>query len=146
MTPAIFSFSGTQQERVAVAVHGYERRPSGEYYDDNWLNVEVSVEAGAFKGRYSASFLTGELESFRDQLGELVKSLSGSARLETMETQLSLELVGNGRGGIALKGEAWDKPGIGNRLHFGFNLDQTQAAEALRAMDATTKQYPVRKG
>jgi hypothetical protein len=31
----IFSFGHSEQERIEVEVHGYERAPVGKYYDDN---------------------------------------------------------------------------------------------------------------
>ena len=146
MTGAAFSLGESEHERVEVTVSGYERQPSGDYHDDNWLTVEVSLAVGGFGGRFQASFLTAELTEFRDQLVALNKSLKGEAKLATMETQLLLSLTGNGRGGISLKGEAWDQPGIGNRLAFGFNLDQTHLANTLRELDAVIERFPVRAG
>jgi len=146
MTGAAFSLGESKHERVEVTVSGYERQPSGDYHDDNWLTVEVSLVVGGFRGRFQASFLTAELTEFRDQLVALNKSLKGEAKLATMETQLLLSLTGNGRGGISLKGEAWDQPGIGNRLAFGFNLDQTHLANTLRELDAVIERFPVRAG
>jgi hypothetical protein len=146
MTVAAFSLGESKHERVEIFVSGYERRPSGDYHDDNWLTVEVSLAVGGFSGRFQASFLTAELVEFRDQLAALYKSLNGEAKLVTMETQLLLSLSGNGRGGISLKGEAWDQPGIGNRLIFGLDLDQTHLATTLGELDAVIERFPVRAG
>ena len=146
MTGAAFSLGESKHERVEVTVSGYERQPSGDYHDDNWLTVEVSLAVGGFSGRFQASFLTAELMEFRDQLAALYKGLNGEAKLVTMETQLQLTLTGNGRGGISLKGEAWDRPGIGNRLVFGLDLDQTHLATTLGELDAVIKRFPVRAG
>ena len=146
MTGAAFSLGESKHERVEVTVSGYERQPSGDYHDDNWLTVEVSLAVGGFSGRFQASFLTAELMEFRDQLAALYKGLNGEAKLVTMETQLQLTLTGNGRGGISLKGEAWDRPGIGNRLVFGLDLDQTHLATTLGELDAVIERFPVRAG
>ena len=146
MIGAAFSLGESQHERVEVTVSGYECQSSGDYYDDNWLTVEVSLAVGGFRGRFRASFLTAELTEFRDQLAVLNKSLEGEAKLVTMETQLLLSLTGNGRGGISLKGDAWDQPGIGNRLAFGLDLDQTHLAKVLRELDAVIERFPVRSG
>jgi hypothetical protein len=146
MTGAAFSLGGSEHERVEVTVSGYERQPSGDYHDDNWLTVEVSLAVGGFRGRFQASFLTAELTEFRDQLAALNTSLKGEAKLVTMETQLLLSLSGNGRGGILLKGEAWDQPGIGNCLAFGLDIDQTHLANTLQELDAIIERFPVRAG
>jgi len=139
-----FFFGGEEQERVEVTVHGYERAPVGEYYDDNWLSVEVEVQAGAFAGRFHAAFLTGELVSFLEGLRVLHSSLRGDARFTTMEEQLSLSLEGNGLGHIALKGRASDQPGIGNQFRFQLSLDQTQLQASLRSLEVVVNAYPVR--
>jgi hypothetical protein len=146
MSQRTFSLGGSERERVEVSVEGYERQPSGEYFDDNWLNVRVSVNAGGFKGRFDASFQTGELLSFRDQLSSLYNTLNGEAKFVTMETQLALTLVGDGRGGITLKGEAWDQPGIGNRLEFSLELDQTHIGKTLGELNEVLGGFPVRAG
>ena len=139
----MFSLGESTHDRVEVTVSGYERQPSGNYDDDNWLNVEVSVAAGGFRGKFEASFVTTELIGFRDEIATLYRNLSGEAKLVTLETQLSLTLTGNGRGGIALRGEAWDQPGIGNRLEFKLNLDQTYLAKTLEELNAVVERFPV---
>lgn len=113
---------------------------------DNWLNVEVSVNAGGFTGRFRASFQVAELSTFRDQLSSLYSTLTGEATFETLEAQLALVLTGDGRGGISLRGEAWDQPGVGNRLDFSFHLDQTHIAKTLGELNALVRGYPVRAG
>jgi hypothetical protein len=146
MSQRSFSIGGSERERVEIVVQRYERPPSGEYYDDNWVNVEVFVSAGGFTGRFSASFQTAELLSFRDQLSSLYSTLKGEAKFETMETQLTLVLTGDGRGGISLKGEAWDQPGIGNRLEFNLDLDQTHVGKAVSELNEVVGGFPVRAG
>ncbi len=146
MTGAAFSLGESEHERVKRTVSGYESQPSGDSHEDNWLMVDVSVAVGGFRGRFQATFRTAELTEFRDQLMALYKSLKGEAKLITMEAQLLLSLTGNGRGDISLKGEAWDQPGIGNRLSFGIDLDQTHLASTLRELDAVIERFPVRAG
>jgi hypothetical protein len=146
MSHRSFSIGGSEHERVEVVVQGYERPASGEYYDNNWLNVQVFVSAGGFKGAFRASFQTAELLGFRDQLSSLYNTLKGEAKFETMETQLALVLTGDGRGGISLKGEAWDQPGIGNRLEFSLDLDQTHVGKALSELNEVVGGFPVRAG
>src|SRR6266404_3495219 len=147
MIGATFSLGESKRERVEVTIFSYERQQlSGDYHDDNWLAVEVSLAVGGFHGRFRASFLTAELMGFRDQIAALYKSLKGEAKLVTMETQLCLSLTGNGRGGISLKGEAWDQPGIGNRLEFGLELDQTHLATTLQELNAAIERFPTRVG
>jgi hypothetical protein len=144
MSVVAFSIGGSERNRVTVEVVNYERAALGEYHDDNWVNVAVSVSAGAFSGTFPASFITDEFVSFRSQLRELHRTLKGEATFTTMEGQLALHLVGDGRGGITLNGEALDQPGIGNCLTFELALDQTYLASTLDGLDQIIAAFPVR--
>jgi hypothetical protein len=144
MSMVAFSIGGSERNRITVEVVNYERVASGEYSDDNWVNVAVSVSAGAFSGSFAASFITDEFASFRSQLRELHRTLKGEATFNTMEGQLALHLVGDGRGGITLKGDALDQPGIGNCLSFELTLDQTYLASTLDGLDQIIAAFPVR--
>jgi hypothetical protein len=140
----IFSFGHSEQERVEIDVHGYERPASGEYWDDNWLRVDIRVHAGGFRGKVSATIITSELTKFLSELRPLFETLSGSAELSTMENQLGLKLVGDGKGHVQLRGEVSDQPGIGNRLHFHLEFDQSQLGASIRELERVTSQFPVR--
>lgn len=139
-----FSFGHSEQEHIEVEVHGYERGAVGEYYDDNWLSVEIRVRVGGFLGKASASIITGELTKFSSDLRSLHQTLSGAAAFTTMEEQLSLRLVGNGKGHIELRGEVADQPGLGNRLHFTLRFDQSQLEASIRELERVTVQFPER--
>jgi hypothetical protein len=139
------SFGGERYERVAIDVSGYaypER--TGEYDDDNWLRVQVSVAAGSFRVSYDAMFQVAELEKFESQLSSLYKSPEQTVFFEALEGQLSLELSGNRLGAVTLRGIAEDQPGIGNRLHFSLKLDQTQVGSAVQQLRDILVLYPVR--
>jgi hypothetical protein len=140
----IFSFGHTEHERVEVDVLRYERSPIGEVYDDNWLTVKIHIRAGGFSGRVGAAILTAELVGFAAQLRPLFDTLSGSAEFSTMEGQLNLRLVGDGKGHIELRGEVADQPGVGNRLQFTLQFDQTQLGNSIREIEGVISQFPER--
>ena len=122
----------------------YERPASGDYHDDNWLTVSIAVGVGGFSGRIRAAILTEELTGFAEQLHRLYEQLSGSAEFTTMEGQLSLRLSCDTRGHIMLRGEVLDRAGIGNRLSFHLDLDQSFLQQSIRELDAVIKAFPVR--
>ena len=129
-----------------VQVHGYERAPVGEYFDDNWVRSEVFVCVGAFSGEYTAAFLTSDFVRFREEVRALHESLAGKAIFSSLEEQLSIELKGNGRGGIALVGVAADAPGTGNQLKFELELDQSYLPSVLKGLDEILGKFPPRVG
>ena len=139
-----FAFGQSEHERVSVDVLSYERPVTGEHYDDNWLVVAISVLAGGFSGRARASILTDELVSFAEQLHPLCETLNGTAEFSTLEGQLSLKLLGDGRGHINLTGEVLDRAGLGNTLSFSFEFDQTLLQRSIHELDSVIRAFPVR--
>ena len=135
-----------ERERVEIQVNGYERAPVGELFDDNWVRVVVTVAVGGFSGKFAAAFFTSDFIGLREELLALHRSLKGKASFSTMEEQLSLELTGNGRGGIELKGFAADAPGSGNHLEFVLRLDQGHLPKVLSGLDEILNEFPVRAG
>jgi hypothetical protein len=142
----IFSFGQSEQERIEIDILRYECTPVGDYYDDNWLTSEIRVDAGGFRGRVDASILTNELVEFLKQLRILHDTLGGTAQFVTLEEQLHLLLTGDGKGHIDLVGDVADQPGIGNRLHFTFQFDQSQLGTSIREIEGVVSDFPVRGG
>ncbi|MFA9441774.1 hypothetical protein ACDA63_19260 [Uliginosibacterium sp. sgz301328] len=138
------SVAASDYQSITIEVHSYERGVTGDYYDDNWLNVIVSIKAGGFSGHFPTSFLTEDFFSFHEEVSALYETLKGSATFSTMEEQLSLSLVGNGRGGIKLTAVAVDEVGIGNQLKFAFPIDQTHLRSLLHDLKEVQAAFPVR--
>lgn len=136
----IFSFGQSEKERIEVDVVGYERTPVGEYFDDNWLTIEIRVQAGDFSGKVKAAILTGELVKFSSELRVLFGTLKGAAEFTTLEEQLGLRLTGDGKGHIELCGELE----AGHRLIFTLHFDQSQLGLSIRELEEVLSQFPVR--
>jgi len=140
----IFAFGQSEQERIEIDVLRYERAKSGDHYDDNWLTVEIRVQAGGFRGQADAAILATELTPFLPQLRALYETLRGSAEFSAIEDQLHLKLIGDGKGRVDLRGEVSDQSGIGNCLHFSLQLDQSQLATTIRELEQVIAKFPVR--
>lgn len=141
---ASFSLGRSKKEQVVVTVYGYERSVTGEYFDDNWVSVEVSVSAGAFSGRYQAAFLTEDFVRFQSSLQPLFETLTGQAEFTTLEEQLTFKVAAVSRGNIEVNGIALDQAGIGNKIQFHFEFDQTHLAETLRDLNEIIASFPIR--
>ena len=139
-----FTISGPQDNYISISVNGFERNPNGDYHDDNWLAVTVSVKSGVFTGEFEASFVTYEIKNFSIQLKELYSSLNGKAVFTTLEKQLYLSLNGNGTGQIEISGVATDKLGGFNKFEFTFESDQTYLATSIRQLSNVTSNFPIR--
>ncbi len=136
----IVSFGQSERERIEIDVPAWKGTPVDNY---NWLNVDIRVQTGGFRGEVSAAILTDGLIRFLNQLKPLHQTLKGSAEFSTIEGQLNLKLIGDGRGHIDLSGEVADRPGDGNRLHFRLTFDQSQLGVSLRQLERATIDFPV---
>jgi hypothetical protein len=121
-----------------------ERPSSTDYWDGNWLSVEVAIRSGAFRGNYRANLRSDELARLLEGLAHLSQNLSGEAALQSMEQWIDLQLVGDGKGHFHVTGYVRDLPGTGNRLTFDFEIDQTELGPIVRDLEAILGEFPVK--
>ena len=138
------SLGGTEHNRVEIKVDGYEREPAGDYYDDNWLMARVRIAVGAFQGAFRASFQAHDFSGFLVELETVYATLKGVAEFRPLEEQLVIKAIGDGRGHIAIAGQALDSDMAANRLVFNFEIDQTDLALTIRQLKQLTAAFPVR--
>jgi hypothetical protein len=114
-----------------------------DHSDGSSIVCEVEITAGGFRGGYRADLRSEEFHAFLSQTAELTRSLEGAAALTSMEGQLALQLTGDSTGLTHVAGEAVDSTGSGNRLQFGFDVDQACLPEIVRSLEALLAAYPV---
>jgi hypothetical protein len=116
-----------------VSINITDRNPDG------WLTGTLTLSAGPWAGTCRVSFYLGELRRFGEKVEKLHRDLIGSARLKPMEPYLELELVGDGKGHVIVRGRAQDSlSSDGTFVAFELGLDQTELpsiASALRLAD-----------
>ena len=83
-----------------------------------------------------------EFVAFRDEVAALQQSVRGHAAFHTMEEWLRVEMRGDGRGHIGMRGFVRD-PESTNQLNFNLDLDQTFLPDILAGLDAMVKSFPV---
>jgi hypothetical protein len=115
-----------EHERVTIKILSYEHAP--------WYTAHVHVACGSFRGSFPWDVFAGELRQFGKDIGLLYRSLSGTARLEPMEPNLTLDMVGDGRGHIVVTGTAQATLGDDIYLRFRFTLDQTELPSIASAL------------
>jgi hypothetical protein len=98
--------------------------------------MHVDIEAGPFRASYEDGLEISDLPSFERDLRILYRDLKGSARFESIDPPLALEVVGNGLGRMRLIGKVRDSvhPDA-NTLTFHFGFDQTSIPVALRGLE-----------
>lgn len=113
--------------------------------DGNWIDCELEIVAGGFRGAFRADLRTDEFNAFLEQVQGLVQALDGSASFTTMEGQIALFLTGDGKGTVHVHGEAIDEAGGDNRLEFAFDLDAVYLAPICQSLEHLLAAFPVRE-
>ncbi len=114
-----------------------------DYWDGNTLSCEATVTVGGFRGHVEEYMRTVDFVRFRDALRPLYNNLKGTADFQTIEQWLAIKVDGDGLGHFVATCELVDRPGIGNRLSFSLNFDQTELPALLSGLDEITAAFPV---
>lgn len=131
-------------DHVLIRVLGRMHPEARDYWDGNWLVAPVQVVAGGFSGSVRSGLRSEELAAFRSQLAEMHRSLSGSAKLVSMEDWLELVVEIDSRGHLKVQGRACDEPGIGNSLTFTIgDLDQSDLPAIIDGLEDVAFSFPV---
>lgn len=133
-----------ETERVALEVLGRERPNEDDFWDGNWLVVDVHIQAGGFIGHAVANLRAEEFRRFREGLEAAYNAVSGVATFETMEGWLTLTVNCERTGKVTIQGDATDRAGTGNRLHFSLpDMDQTDLPALIDQLVECERAYPV---
>ncbi len=141
---AEFNLGGDAAEFLNVAVRHRELPAHNDYWDGNWLSCEIRVAVGRFKGRVDAALRAEDFVGFLEEVRQLQKSLNGRADFTTLEGWLSVEMIGDGRGHLTVNCTLLDQPGIGNRLMFKLNMDQTHLPTVIAGLERIVSVHQVR--
>ncbi|MBO9682864.1 MAG: hypothetical protein J7502_09400 [Flavisolibacter sp.] len=126
---------------IEIAVINYAYLNSQDTYDKNWLNVVITIKAGAFSGKFKAFFQTSDFVGLFRYLSEAYDNLSKEYKFTTLEEQLEIEFIGDGFGHINIDAVAQDQAGIGNTLNFELRIDQTDVKTLIHQLDIILKEY-----
>jgi len=113
-------------------------------WDRNWVRTKVTVKGGVFSGHYVADFMTTDFELLKRDFKNLDKNFKGTAKLEPLEGQLILNIIGDGLGHFNVKCTAIDQPNYGGTLSFNLSFDQTELARLINELDRITKAFPIK--
>lgn len=118
-------------------------QPNAELdWDKNWIRGIVKVNAGAFSGEFKADFMTTDFMNFKNELAKLYEKLNGIATFYTLEEQVLVKVVGDGIGHLKADCVVMDNVGIGNRLEFEIDFDQSQIPKILNELERITAKFP----
>jgi autotransporter translocation and assembly factor TamB len=113
-----------------------------DFKDGNWIDCELQVAAGGFRGSFRADLRSEEFQSFLEEMEALKRAVEGTATLSTLEGQIALALTADGVGPVRVTGEAIDAKEDGNRLQFSFEIDQTEVPAICQSLSNLLAAFP----
>jgi hypothetical protein len=138
-----FRLGSSEREHIIVRPSRREHPDPAHSDDRSWICASIEVAAGAFRGTFEATLRAEEFVRFRDELRPLYERLTGQATFDTMEGWLRIHVQGDGKGHFHAACEAIDEPGLGNRLSFKIDFDQTELPAIVSGLDAICEAAPV---
>src|SRR5438552_18544296 len=99
-----WSIGNSERERVEVEILS---PPDNE----GWINVQVRLSAGEFRGEFGLMIEALDVFCFRKELKRLYRDLRGTAEFRTIENQLGLKVEVDKLGHVTVKGDAEDNIG-----------------------------------
>lgn len=144
MTPSTDILIG-DNDGAYVLIRPLGRKHPGlfDYWDGNWIDCELEIAAGAFRGRLRADLRSEEFYAFLEDVEGLSRSLEGTASFNTMEGHIAFALTGDGNGQVRVGGEAVDTADAGNRLLFEFGIDQVCLQDICQSLEYFLAAFPV---
>ena len=115
-----------------------------DYWDGNWVTSQITIRVGGFYGNITASLRTDEFFHFKEELSKLYAALKGQASFSSMENWLTIQVEGDGLGHFEAQCVVLDEVGVGNRLHFRLNFDQTELPQIIKNLEEVLHVFPVR--
>ena len=144
-----FRIGGDEYNYLQVEVLWRSHPQQYDFWDGNWLNTKISLQAGGFTGSYGASLRCDEFLHFFNSLTTVYTSLGTPvptrvAEFSAMEEQLQIVVRGDALGHFTAECVALDNLGVGNRLEFELAFDQTDIPAILSGLEAILREFPVR--
>jgi hypothetical protein len=128
-----------------LLIRALSRSHSGlfDHGDGNWIDCEIELQIGGFRGNFRADLRSEEFHGFLEQLEGMRRTAEGTASFSTMEGQLALTVTGDASDTLRVTGEAIDTAGIGNRLQFAFDLDRAALPDVCQSLENLLTAFPV---
>lgn len=129
---------------LSIWVLGRQFPDQNDYWDANWLNVRVRVEATqAIVEVHGPIIHAAELESFANELELLDGTLAGSVSLKCTEPNLDVEIRGDARG-PAMATVRITPDHMTQSHEFIFSIDQTCFKPVIAECKRILSSYPIK--
>lgn len=126
-------------------VHGREFENLHDFWDGNWLQATAHCSAPGAAVRAEGTILrTVDLARCLAQVEALHASLTGTARLDSLEPALAVTLAVAGSAGRVEMGVEITPDHLSQQHRFEFSLDQSYLPPVVVQLQALLQRFPVR--
>lgn len=127
--------------KIGITILRRVNSETNDYWDGNWLEVEIRIEVFGIKTVYRANFRVEDLQRFYEDLTLLNEKTSKKAEFTTMEEGLYLHINVELNGVVNSIGRA--DTGNGNRMDFNVQSDLATLDVFIRELKTTLESYPL---
>ena len=128
-------------DHVALRLLDVEYPEATDDADGHWISSEVRVAVPGFHGRVETSIRSPELHALLGELRVLASTRGGTAKLETLEEEVHLVLVSDGKGHVDVSGYIARR--LSAKLQFWFTVDASALATAIAALEHAIQVLPM---
>jgi hypothetical protein len=126
---------------LEIIVLGRSNPKSEDYWDANWLDIEIKLQVSSFNCKYHTNLRVDELLKFYEDLLALKNHQNKDAVLNTMEEGIYLHLESDVNGKINLQGKAKDQ--ARNILDFKFQTVMISFGDFIVECEKVIAMYPL---
>ncbi|MGO3195376.1 MAG: WapI family immunity protein [Sphingobacterium sp.] len=127
--------------KIEITILRRVNSETNDYWDGNWLEVEIRIEVFGIKTIYRANFRVEDLQRFYEDLTLLDEKTSEKAEFTTMEEGLYLHINVELNGVVNCIGRA--DTGSGNRMDFNVQSDLATLDVFIRELKTNLESYPL---
>ena len=144
-----FSMTGLKDPNLCIGgfelwIYGRQFPESDDYWDSNWLNVIALCTATGSIVQAEGSILhLTELDSLKVECKQIYDTLSGEAKLECMEPNISLKLKMESIGHCELT-VSITPDNLYQEHSFIFDLDQSYLPPFITSLEQILYSYPIK--
>jgi hypothetical protein len=128
-----------------LTVHRRQFPDAHDRWDGNWLDVTAQcLQGGALVAASGPILEAPDMQRFRDELTELVRTQAGTAQLQGSEPNVLVQVAAaEAAGDLRVRVELSTDPQ--NQGHwFAYALDRSYLVQAIRQLDTVLALFPVR--
>ena len=140
-----FTIIGDGGKRIIINVLSRPYSTASDSYSANWLNAHLKALIPGFEVSFDLDILTVNIQSFMHELKKMHKTLTGSAELSAVEGEIHLRGTISKTGHIIWETGLTYPTGIGAKLSFEFESNQSYLPQLISELDAVLKEFPVIK-